>query len=94
MTLTMICNYLYKIVHLPLIQTLILQLLLHNGGGVKLAGNRKKRKEKKGGEQENVEHKCNIIINSKEFYIYYPNQLALCKKKKLVYYPNPLEFAV
>lgn len=80
----MICNYLYKIVHSPLIQTLILQLLLHNGGGVKLAGNRKKKKEKKGGagEQENVEHKCNIIINSKEFYIYYPNQLALCKKKK------------
>jgi hypothetical protein len=79
MTLTTICNYLYKIVHLPLIQTLILQLLLHNGGGVKLAGNRKKKKEKKRGEQENVKHKCNTIINSKELYIYYP---------------NPLEFAV
>jgi hypothetical protein len=75
----MICSHLYKIVHLPLIQTLILQLLLHNGGGVKLAGNRKKKKRKKRGKQENVEHKCNIIINSKEFYIYYP---------------NPLEFAV
>jgi hypothetical protein len=84
----MICDYLYKIVHSLLIKTLILQLLLHNGGAVKLPGDRKNKKEKKGGrggEQENVEHKCNIIINSKEFYIYYPNQLALCKKKKLVY---------
>jgi len=57
-------------------------------------GGKKKEKKKGGREQENVQHKCNIITNNKEFYIYYPNQLALCKKKKLVYYPNPLEFAV